>query len=116
MITDEGAELQCLDDLNVRLSLSWKSKVYADGASADVAQSDVGAIALAEVLGRFAQVMDEPLAATGDDALGSIARAGPAEGAVRQPQERPDLGWFEDHEGPRARAIRGFTRQRRPVT
>ena len=73
VVTDEGVELQRLDDLNVRLSLSWKAKVYADGASADAAQSGLGAIGLAEVLGRFAEVVDEPLASTSDDALSSTA-------------------------------------------
>jgi hypothetical protein len=71
VITDEGIELQRLDDLNVRLSLSWKAKVYADGASAEAAQAGVGAIGLAEALDRLAAVIEEPMAATGDDALSS---------------------------------------------
>ena len=70
VITDEGVELRRLDDLNVRLSLSWKAKVYADGASA---QAGVGAIGLAEALDRLSEVIDEPLAATGADALSSPA-------------------------------------------
>ncbi|MEQ8839377.1 MAG: hypothetical protein RIB98_00185 [Acidimicrobiales bacterium] len=73
VVTDEGVELQRLEDRNVRLSLSWKAKVYADGATADAAQSGVGAIDLAEALDRFAAVVDEPLAATGEDALASPA-------------------------------------------
>jgi hypothetical protein len=73
IITDEGVELQRLDDLNVRLSLSWKAKVYADGASAEAAQTGVGAMGLAEALDRLAAAIDEPLAASGDDALSSPA-------------------------------------------
>lgn len=73
VVTDEGKELGRLDDLNVRLSLSWKAKVYADGASADAAQSGAGAVGLAEALDRIAGVIDEPLAASGDDALSSPA-------------------------------------------
>lgn len=73
VVTDEGVELRRLDDLNVRLSLSWKAMVYADGASADAAEAGVGAIDLAEALDRLADVLDEPLAATGDDALSSTA-------------------------------------------
>lgn len=72
IVTDEGAELCRLDDLNIRLSLSWKAKVYADGASADAAQSGVGAIDLGEALDRFAEVVDEPIAATGPEALSSV--------------------------------------------
>lgn len=71
VVTDEGDELGRLDDLNVRLSLSWKAKVYADGASADAARSGIGAISLADALDRLAHVLDEPLAATGADALTS---------------------------------------------
>ncbi|MEZ5244520.1 MAG: hypothetical protein R2707_05425 [Acidimicrobiales bacterium] len=72
VVTDEGAELGRLDDLNVRLSLSWKAKVYADGASADAAQAGVGGIGLADALDRLAEVIDEPIAATGPDALSSV--------------------------------------------
>ncbi len=72
VVTDEGLELGRLDDRNVRLSLSWKAKVYADRASADAAQSGVGAIELAEALERLAEVIEEPLASTGPDALSSV--------------------------------------------
>jgi hypothetical protein len=71
VVSDEGVELGRLDDLNVRLSLSWKAKVYSDGASADAAQSGVGGIDLAEALDRLAEVVGEPIAATGPDALSS---------------------------------------------
>lgn len=71
VVTDEGAELGRLDDPNVRLSLSWKAKVYPDGATADAARSGVGAIGLEEALDRLAAVMDEPVAAHGHDALSS---------------------------------------------
>ncbi len=73
VVTDEGAELGRLDDLDVRLSLSWKAKVYADAASAEAARSGVGAISLADALDRLASVLGEPLAASGEDALSSGA-------------------------------------------
>ncbi len=73
VVTDEGVELGRLDDLNVRMSLSWKAKVYADGAAADAAAAGRGAVGLDEALDRFAAVLDEPLAATGADALSSPA-------------------------------------------
>ena len=73
VVTDDGVELGRLDDLNVRLSLSWKAKVYADGTSANAAASGVGAIGLDDALTRLAAVIDEPLAATGADALSSPA-------------------------------------------
>jgi hypothetical protein len=73
VITDEGVELGRLDDLDVRMSLSWKAKVYADEAAASAAKSGVGAIGLAEALDRLAEMLDEPLAATGPDALSSAA-------------------------------------------
>ena len=71
VVTDEGVEQGRLDDLNVRLSLSWKAKVFADGDTATAARSGAGGIGLAEALERFAAVLDEPLAATGADALAS---------------------------------------------
>ncbi|MEZ5239724.1 MAG: hypothetical protein R2716_12530 [Microthrixaceae bacterium] len=71
VVTDEGVELGRLDDLNVRMSLSWKAQVYGDAESADAARSGAGAIGLTEALDRIAAVMDEPLAATGEDALSS---------------------------------------------
>ena len=73
VVTDEDNELGRLDDLNVRLSLSWKAKVYADGASAQAAQSGVGGIDLPEALNRLTAVVNEPLAATGPEALSSPA-------------------------------------------
>lgn len=73
VVTDEGDELGRLDDLNVRLSLSWKAKVYPDGETAAAAQAGAGGIGLAEALDRLAEVLDEPIAATGPDALSSPA-------------------------------------------
>ena len=71
VVTEEDEVLARYDDEHVRLSLSWKAKVYADVATRAAADAGEGAIDAETALGRFADIIDEPLAATGPDALAS---------------------------------------------
>lgn len=69
VVVDDGTTLATFEDDEVRMSLSWKARVYADEATQDAADAGRGAIGLEEALDRFSAVIDEPLAGTGADAL-----------------------------------------------
>ncbi len=70
-VVDDGTTLAEYGDEHVRLSLSWKAKVYATSEIHEKALRGDNAMNLPEALDRFAAALDEPLAATGPDALGS---------------------------------------------
>ncbi len=73
VVVDNGTVLARYNDDNVRLSVSWKAKVYADEETRERADSGDHSITVAEALSRFAGILDEPLAASGPDALESDA-------------------------------------------
>jgi hypothetical protein len=73
LVMEDGTALATYDDEHVRLSLSWKAKVYANNQRLADAEAGVGAVTVTDVLERFAGVLDEPLAASGDNALASDA-------------------------------------------
>ncbi|MCB0994597.1 MAG: hypothetical protein KDB21_05880 [Acidimicrobiales bacterium] len=66
-------DLATYHDDQVRLSLSWKARVYADADDRRSTLDGVGAIGLDDALDRFAGALDEPIAATGADALNDPA-------------------------------------------
>lgn len=71
VVREDGTTLASYDGEHVRLSLSWKAKVYADVAAHESAMSGDRALDLEATLARFADALDEPLAASGPDALSS---------------------------------------------
>lgn len=60
-VIEDGRCLASYDDQNIRLSLSWKAKVYRDGATRDRVAQRTGALSVDEALGRFAAALDAPL-------------------------------------------------------
>jgi hypothetical protein len=61
-IVDDGDVLGSYDDDQVRLSLSWKAKVYADEDERARADAGVDGIDVTEALARLEADLDEPLA------------------------------------------------------
>lgn len=70
-ILEEGSSLASYSEDQVRLSLSWKAKAYATADVHQAAQQGDAAMTLDIALHRLAAVIDEPLAATGPDAIHS---------------------------------------------
>ncbi len=62
VITDGDNELARYDDVEIRLSLSWKAKVYDSPEAREAAEMGVGGVSIEEVLARFGEALDEPLA------------------------------------------------------
>lgn len=58
VVVDDEVVLADFDESEVRLSLSWKAKVYRDEVDRQEAEAGVGGIGLDEVLTRFATVED----------------------------------------------------------
>ena len=61
-VVDDGDVLASYDDDEVRMSLSWKAKVYADEAERARAEAGAGGVDLEEALARLEADLDEPLA------------------------------------------------------
>lgn len=79
LITDNGSELARYTEPKVRLSLSWKARVYgseADRQSAESAIAEGRGPSIEEALTRLGKAIDEPLAV--DAKLGAEALASPA--------------------------------------
>ncbi len=72
-VLEAGETLATYDEEQVRLSLSWKAKVFATEAHREAVARGEGAVDTATALDRLASVMDEPLAESGPDALSSDA-------------------------------------------
>ena len=68
-VIEAGEILTSYSDEHVRLSLSWKAKIYADQKSLDDAQNQVGAINIAEALGRFNNELGESFTGLADERL-----------------------------------------------
>ncbi|MDH5237745.1 MAG: hypothetical protein OEW85_09060 [Acidimicrobiia bacterium] len=73
VVIDDGQTIATVADADIRLSVSWKARIYATEATRLAVDRGEGAIDVAEVFDRFAAALDEPLAATGPDALTSPA-------------------------------------------
>ena len=58
LVVDDDVVLADFDETEVRLSLSWKAKVYRDHVDRQDVEAGVGGIGLDEVLARFAAVED----------------------------------------------------------
>ncbi len=79
IITDGDTELARYTEPEVRLSLSWKARVYSSADErqrAESAMTDGSGVGIEQVLRRFEADMDQPLAA--DPVLGREALASPA--------------------------------------
>jgi hypothetical protein len=61
-VVDDGTVLVSYDDDQVRLSLSWKAKVYADKAERARAEAGEDGVGLDEALARLEADLGEPLA------------------------------------------------------
>jgi len=72
-VVEAGETLASFTDEQVRLSLSWKAKVYATEEIRAAADAGENGIDIEVALARIAGALDEPLAATGPDALASPA-------------------------------------------
>lgn len=72
-VMEGGRSLATYTDDDVRISLSWKARVYASDADRAAAEAGEGTIAAEEIVARFAAALDEPIAATGPDAFASTA-------------------------------------------
>lgn len=70
-VIDDGRTLATYTERDIRLSLSWKAHVFQGAADRDDARAGVGAMTVERALDRFAEALDEPLAAHGPDALHS---------------------------------------------
>ncbi len=57
-ITEAANELAAIDDVHVRLSLSWKARVFG---SADARDGQCAQLSPAEVMARFSEALGEPL-------------------------------------------------------
>jgi len=68
-VIEAGEILTSYSDEYVRLSLSWKAKIYADQKSLDDAQNEVGAINIAEAIGRFNNELGESFTSLTDERL-----------------------------------------------
>ena len=60
-VVENGRRLASYDDHNVRLSLSWKAKVYRDQAACERVSQQTDAISIDEALGRFTDALGQPL-------------------------------------------------------
>ena len=54
-VLEQGEELASYSDLDVRLSLSWKAKVYSDKQTYENSTNGIGKIGINEAIGRFNQ-------------------------------------------------------------
>ncbi len=79
VITDDGIELARYDEAEIRLSLSWKARVFGSEAERASSESAIGegrGPSIEEILTRMDAAIDEPLAvdpALGREALSSAA-------------------------------------------
>ncbi len=73
VVLEDGESIADFAEHEIRLSLSWKAKVYATDADRARFESPDGGLEVDEVLDRFAGALDEPIAATGPDALNNPA-------------------------------------------
>ncbi|MEE9415279.1 MAG: hypothetical protein V3V01_08340, partial [Acidimicrobiales bacterium] len=71
LIEDAGKVLASYDDEYIRLSLSWKAKVYGSDAERRSVEAGVDGLTIDEVLARLETAFGEPLATSGPDALSS---------------------------------------------
>lgn len=62
-VLEGGSSLASYTDDDVRISLSWKARVYPSHDAKDAAESGVGALSDTTILERFEQALAEPLAA-----------------------------------------------------
>ena len=68
-ILEQGEELSSYSDLDVRLSLSWKAKVYADNQTYRDSTNGVGDIDIGEAIERFNQELGSNFNELDDDDL-----------------------------------------------
>jgi len=69
LVVDGDRTLATFDDADVRLSLSWKARVFRDVAERVAVEAGVGGIGLDEVVARFAAVPDLDVPGSVDGAL-----------------------------------------------
>ncbi|MEM7288699.1 MAG: hypothetical protein AAF480_20320 [Actinomycetota bacterium] len=62
-VTESGSSLASYADEDVRISLSWKARVYPSAREKAVAEAGDDALSDAAILERFAEALGEPLAA-----------------------------------------------------
>ena len=62
-VLEDGSSLAAYTDDDVRISLSWKARVYPSHDAKDAATAGQGALADDTVLARFEEALGEPLAA-----------------------------------------------------
>ncbi len=61
-VLESGSSLATYTDDDVRISLSWKARVYPSARAKDVAEAGEGALSDETVLGRFEEALGQPLA------------------------------------------------------
>ena len=71
IVQEDGQTLLDYGDEDVRLSVSWKAKIYADEATRQAADAGEGGIGLDEVVARLADALGEPRPESAKSALGS---------------------------------------------
>ncbi len=72
-VVEAGEVIATYADDHVRLSLSWKAKVYADDADRERAKAGVDGVTVDEAIARIIETFEDEPAATGPDALHSPA-------------------------------------------
>ena len=68
-VLEQGEELASYSDLDVRLSLSWKAKVYSDKQTYENSTNGIGKIGINEAIGRFNQELGSNFSDLNDDEL-----------------------------------------------
>ena len=68
-IVEAGETLMSYADEYVRLSVSWKAKVYADQRSFDDAENELSAVSVSEALQRFNDELGESFFGLEDERL-----------------------------------------------
>lgn len=91
-IVDDGATLATYGDDDIRLSLSWKAKVYESAAARTAAEAGDGGLTLDIVAERFAEALADP------------ATLRPATSVAQMPAEPPTLASVDDLLGDEVRA------------
>jgi hypothetical protein len=68
-VLEQGEKLASYGDLDVRLSLSWKAKVYSDKKTYEDSTNGIGNIGINEAIGRFNQELGSNFSDLSDDEL-----------------------------------------------
>ena len=68
-VVEDGEILSSFDDTSVRLSLSWKAKVFSDTKNLEDYQTGSGDISVSEAIDRFNAHLGSNFSDLGDDDL-----------------------------------------------